>query len=145
MQFAKHVFATIVMCVTLHSYAQTDIHKTTITATYSNARLAIVISDLGSRYGIQFSYNPKVADGAATVTMQARDMPFASFMAELCRKASLEYEVINNNVILKKAAPKKTTPKQTIRGQVLDGATQQPIDGAIIRLDDSTMTMGEMT
>ncbi|MCW3125857.1 MAG: TonB-dependent receptor plug [Bacteroidetes bacterium] len=145
MPFAKHVFATIVMCLTLHSYAQTDIHKTNITATYTNAKLTAVISDLGNRYGIQFSYNPKVADGANSVTMQVKDMPFAAFMVELCRKASLEYEVINNNVILKKAAPKKTTPKQTIRGQVLDGATQQPIEGAIIRLDDSTMTIGEMT
>lgn len=142
---AKFAFAVLSMCLCVQLYAQTDINKTKITAKYDNAKVSDIISDIGSRYNIQFSYNPKITESSSAVKLDVKDLPFSAFMAELCHKASLEYEIINNNVILKKAVPKKISPKQTIRGQVLDGATQQPLEGAIVRLVDSTLGLTDAT
>ncbi len=128
----------IALCINLQAQNNLPV----ISASYTNQTLKSILSDLKTRYNLPFSYNTEIESNTKKISLDANNVSLDNFLNELCNKANLKYEIIGSNIVLKKNDAVKKTPTQTIRGQVLDGTTQQPMEGAIIRLIDSTMKIG---
>jgi len=145
MKITSYLLVLLGVCLYGNLLAQTDIKSKLISVDYKDVKLSDVIADISKRYDIQFSFNSTVADGDAKITMHAKGQTFEKFVAELCNKAHLDFEVINGNVVLKKALPKHAVPRQTIRGQILDLRTQQPVEAAVVRVVDSALSLGAVS
>ena len=145
MKLTSYLLVVIGLCLYSSLFAQADIKSKLITAGYKDSKLSDVIADITQRYNIQFSFNSSVGDADTKISMTVKEMPFDKFMSELCTKAHLDYEIISGNVVLKKSAGKRSIPKQTIRGQILDSKTLQPVEAAAVRLVDSTLNLAALS
>ena len=105
------------VCLYGNLMAQADIKSKLISADYKDVKLSDVIADISKRYDIQFSFNSSLAEGDAKITLHAKGQPFEKFVAELCNKAHLEFEIINGNVVLKKPLHKHTGFKNPTPGR----------------------------
>ena len=145
MKITSYLLVVVGLCLYSSLFAQADIKSKLITAGYKDSKLSDVIADITQRYNIQFSFNSRVGDADTKISMAVKEIPFDKFMSELCTKAHLDYEIISGNVVLKKSAGKHSIPKQTIRGQILDNKTQQPVEAAAVRIVDSTLNLGALS
>lgn len=129
----KTIFAAILLLIAATAYSQVAPDKL-ISVHYNNKTAEEVIKDLQQTQSISFSYAPSLIPLDKKISLNADNKSVKWVLDELAQKLGVQYEVINGQVVFKAAGKPKAAPKQNIRGQIIDESTQQPLEGAIIKV-----------
>lgn len=115
----------------LHS--QDALLQTRITLSVNNASLDEVLKEITTRSGIHFSYNSRLVNSNPTISIQATEESLENVLQTLCLHYQLEYAIVRNQIVLKKAKPKAVQEKRfTISGHIRDMASKETLPGATI-------------
>lgn len=126
----------------LNGIAQENLLERKLTVDYKKVTLQNVLTDLRSRYNIQFSYSNSELPLSEKVHVIATNEPASVVFDKIFKPMQINYVLVGNKIILKaKPSDKKSVSQlkvaegflhQTIRGSVIDKDTKQPIQGATI-------------
>nr|MBP6733015.1 carboxypeptidase-like regulatory domain-containing protein [Chitinophagales bacterium] len=139
----KPIFAAIFLLITQLAYSQ--IEGKLISVHYNNQSAEEVLKDLQQKENISFSYAPSLLPLSKKISLNADNKPVKQIIDELAKKLEVSYEVINNQIVFKAKPKEKTAPKQNIRGQVIDETTQQPLEGAIVKVLNTDPLLAAVT
>jgi hypothetical protein len=109
-------------------------------ASFENTRLETVIKEMERLFNQEFVYSSSSVPIEQTITLQLKDVTFLEALKELCNKLPLSYRTVNGKTVLR-----YIELKQTIRGIVLDRASQQPIIGGTVVVLGVTPLLGSTT
>ena len=129
----KNIFVAILLLLTQLTFSQVAGDKL-ISVHYNNKTAEEILKDLQQTQNISFSYAPSLVPLNKKINLNADNKPVKQVVDELAQKLDVSYEVINNQFVFKAKAKEKPAPKQSIRGQVVDETTQQPMEGAIVKI-----------
>lgn len=103
-----------------HLSAQAD---KKVTVNVRDARVRTVLDQLQKETALHFMYEEKTIDSERKVTLSYDNAPLYEVLEDLCRQASMRYEVKENVVLLfpqKVHTPSKESPKPRLSGRVTD-------------------------
>ena len=83
-----------------------------------NAKLTTIFSKLKNKYDINFSYGQKIIEDTTTYSINYEETLLANLLKDLSKKSLFKYQIIENNVWVKKLEKKKF--QQNIKGTVVD-------------------------
>jgi hypothetical protein len=138
----KTIFAAILLLITQVIFSQVAADKL-ISVHYNNRSAEEVLKDLQQTQNISFSYAPSLLPLDKKISLNADNKPVKQVLDELAQKLGVGYEIISNQVVFKAKA--KPAPKQNIRGQVIDESTQQPLEGAIVKVLNTEPLLAAVT
>lgn len=101
-------------------YAQSE----RVTLTFREMPLNEILTELGHRYGLNFSYSNDLPGLDQQITIKANDQPIHEFLKELFDRAGLEYKMINRHVALNRKASRAKSPLQKSAGILKKNETQ---------------------
>lgn len=109
-----------------------------VTVNYKNESLKKVIDNLSELADIDFSYSPQQIDLSIQVTYSATDKTLKEVLDEILADYPIRYEVIENQVILKKDDTKVQVEKNnlikkiTLSGKIIEAKTGEFLIGATV-------------
>ena len=122
----RHIILIVLLIFIAHAgFGQ----ETRITVKAEGQKLSQVLGEISSAYNIQFAFDADYFSGI-NVSFTYRDIPLATFLAELCQAYHLHYEIIGSTYVLfKNTVPKPETPivYAQLRGQVTDKQSGEPL------------------
>ena len=149
------LFSASIVCA--NSAAQ-EILNREVSLDVKNASLKSVLKKIESAVHIRFSYSSNVIDLSQKVTLVANAEPLYIVLDRLFIPISIQYEVINEQVLLYQAKKKKEPEVATtttlngrtlsnddidVRGQVLSSDNAKPLSGVSVSVKNTGM--GTMT
>lgn len=139
----KNIFAAILLLITQLVFSQTE--SKLISVHYNNKTAEEVLKDLQQTQGIYFSYTPSLLPLDKKISLNADNKTVKQIIDELAKKLEVSYEVINNQIVFKAKPKDKTAPKQNVRGQIIDEGTNQPLEGAIVKIVNTDPLLAAVT
>lgn len=139
----KTIFSAILLLITQLAYSQLE--GKLISVHYNNQTAEEIINDLQQKQNISFSYAPALLPLSKKISLNADNKPVKQIMDELAKKLEVSYEIINGQIVFKARAKEKAPIKQNIRGQVIDETTQQPLEGAIVKVLNTDPVLAAVT
>jgi len=125
------IFSFLLVGTILHS--QNTLLQTRITLDFENAELEEILKEITTRYNVHFSYNSKVIRGNKKISVNVSQETLESILTNICSEYDLEYAVVRNQIVLKKAKPKPIQIKRfTISGHIRDKESGETLPGATI-------------
>ncbi|HLP19878.1 MAG TPA: carboxypeptidase regulatory-like domain-containing protein, partial [Chitinophagales bacterium] len=140
----RTIFAAILLLIAAVAYSQVATDKL-VSVHYNNKSAEEVLKDLQQTQNISFSYAPTSLPLDKKINLNADNKPVKWVIDELAQKLGVQYEIINNQVVFKAGSKVKAAPKQNIRGQVIDESTQQPLEGAIVKVLNTEPLLAAVT
>ncbi|HYH14787.1 MAG TPA: carboxypeptidase-like regulatory domain-containing protein, partial [Flavisolibacter sp.] len=133
-----------IVLLQLNSFAQQSQLEKRLTVHYNKISLQQVLIDLQNRYSFQFSYSNSEVPLQSKVTIKATNQTASFVFDQLFKPLHINYILVGNKIVLK--AVNNRTRKddlskkiadhnllfQTIKGNVIDKDTKQPLSGATI-------------
>jgi hypothetical protein len=123
--------------------------------TIHNQRTTIyqALSQISDSIGYFFIYDSKVVNSDKRIRAEINNLPLAQAMQEILSDTSLVFKAIGNHILIQKKtfhinipidyAEKETKKTITIRGQVFDSQTKEPIPYAAVGISD--LNIGNVT
>jgi len=108
-----------------------------VSLSIENGSMADVLKQLAKTNKIQFVYSRDIIQTEEKFSLRVTEQPLKKVLEELLKSQMINYEVIQNKIILKQAEVKETQAFATIKGRVTD-ETGGPLPGVSILLKGST-------
>lgn len=120
-----------------------DLNKIRTSVNFNNIPLDEAILTLGAKAGITFNYNGKVIPKNASITFKAEDLSVTEILDSILPDG-VEYLVVRDVVLLKEAQSNIIENDleafdETVKGQVTDAATEEPIPGVNVFIKDTSI------
>jgi hypothetical protein len=140
-------FLLLSFCGTHAAYAQNNL----ITIDATNQPLKAILKTIADQSGREFAYNPRRVDEDQLVSYKVSSKPVHEVLQELCSLIGAEFELIENQIILKPAyqtsrpvdrtgkptnAGMKLQRNFTLNGYVRDAATGEALIGATVLIKE---------
>lgn len=107
----------VLLCISALAMAQ----EKTYTVTYEDASVETVLKDLERRTGYEFVYQKPLIEGLPTVTLIISNATLPQILNRtLVSQCGLEYEMVKQTIVLRKATGDTRTIKRTVTGMVTD-------------------------
>lgn len=132
-------FLALTISLSLHA-ALAQQAEVRFTRSFSEAPLKDVIKYMEETLGEQFSYSNSTIPLDEPVTVNFNNNTLTESLDKLTEVMPLKYRIVNKKVVLM-----YNTFKQTIRGSVLDEATQVPVIGATVTVIGVEPLLGAAT
>jgi hypothetical protein len=115
-------------------FGQKALPDVTISVRASNIKLSELLNTITEKSGLAFSYNPKKIPVHQKTNYAASDKKLAEVLDELCLEFGLNYELVENQIILKpdKRSGKVSAKTFTLSGNIKDSDTGEALIGASI-------------
>ncbi len=89
---------------------QPDILQQPITLSYQEATLSHILRSIGDRYQIKFAYLNNEMPEDQTFSIEAENQPLGRVLNELLQNTRLSYEVVNQQIVIRRDADKAQAP-----------------------------------
>jgi hypothetical protein len=125
------IFSLFTISTLLHS--QNALLQTRITLDAENKELEEIFKKITEKYNVHFSYNSKVIQSDKKISIKVSEETLENVLTAICFENELEFAVVRNQIVLKKAKPKPVQIKRfTISGHIRDKETGETLPGATI-------------
>ncbi len=131
------IFTALLVCLVLNAYAQAE---TTFDVAFNGTPLIGVIEYLERTSGVSFSYSSSTLPMQTAVSVSGKNLSLTQALDMVLKDLPISYEFLNGNVILK-----YHQMYQTIRGEITDADSRQPIVGATVVVDGAQPILGGVT
>lgn len=140
MQIKIIILSIILLCLsTTMSFSQVSqankIESIEIDYQCSDKNLESVLSDIETKYKINFQYNPSDISEKKISTV-ANDLALKDFLVRLFSETDLNYQILSNKIIIYKKVTdigyQTPVEKHTLSGYVIDGQSTESLIGATI-------------
>jgi hypothetical protein len=106
------------LCLSVPLFSQTPVTDRIISVKYQEIPLSFILKDIQKRYAIHFSYTNNLASLGKKITVDISNKPLKNILEVLLDKTDISYQVIGNQVVLKKlTSPRKYPEKAAFSGQ----------------------------
>jgi len=136
----KKILICYLLCITIQYVLAQDIRDNKLTLRYKDTELGIVLKELSEKHKIPLSYSSTMLPVQELISISVEDVSLEEVLQLMFQQLPISYSVSYERVILKNA-----DFHQTVRGRVVDQATQMPIIGATVVLKDSDPIIGSVT
>jgi len=130
--FVKWVFLQIMLTLLSFSlFAQKQILEQKISLSVREEKLEDVLDNISEKTSTYFSYNSDLISENQRFTLNLKDKALFAILDNLLLGTSLQYKLINKQIIIFKKVKDQLKPNETISlfGTVRDAITKQPISG----------------
>ena len=117
-----------------------DLTKTTVSLQSKNTSLKQTLHSIESQTPFSFTYKTNDIAGYSNISYNYNSVSVAALLDELLRNTGLNYEVVNNNIIIKRSSKDEAekenanpTVDGTVRGKITN-AKGEPVGNASIQL-----------
>lgn len=107
---------------------------------FENATLEQVIRDIETSYSKTLSYSNNALPLGQRVTCHIKNGTIYEALNQIGDQLPIGYRIVNNQIVLR-----YVELKQTVRGTVVDQASQQPVIGATVMILNGTSLLGDAT
>ena len=104
-----------------------------VNAVYKSTPIEKVFSDLREKTKYEFVYQKQILQGVKPITCSLKDLELRNALNTLLKGTGLEYEIVDQTVIIRKKKQNPTNTKK-INGTVISKEDGLPIIGASIRI-----------
>ena len=106
----------------------------TLSASYKNQSLEVVLADLKQKTNYNFVYQKQVLKDAKPITATFNNVELPYILDRVLYNNGLDYEILKETVVIKKA--ERETFKKVVNGRVLD-ENGEPLPGVNVRVKDT--------
>ncbi len=129
----KHFIILLFMIPMVSLYSQEGILEKKVSIVFDNVELHEAIGQIEKASNIRFAYNRKLAGMTDRVNGKFDNVSIGEVLDSILDSNVLGYRLIGNQIAISKKkenSDQDPNNKGTIKGRVLDGATQEPLPGA---------------
>lgn len=101
---------------------------------YKNKPIEQVLSDLREKTHYEFVYQKQILKGVQPVTCYVTDENLEQALKAVLQGTGLEFEIVDNTVIIRRAAHRQTAQTQRVYGKVISKEDGMPVIGASVRI-----------
>ncbi|HCX21343.1 MAG TPA: hypothetical protein DHN29_05475 [Cytophagales bacterium] len=117
-------------------------YRDSLSVSFEDENLEVILDSISSRTGYFFSYNTNIMPKGSLFTIEKEQIHIEDLLNLLFIGTSLEYTLIEDQIILRKVIRDSEGNKRmttTITGWVKDAETQEPVFGAHVYINGSTI------
>ena len=112
MTFSRYALlgGVLLLCLSSFYLLQPDLLQTRVSATYQDATLVEVLTDLRDQYNLKFAYLNNELPTEPNITLSVQNAPLHGVLDAILKDTSLSYQLVNNQIVLKNDPGKALQP-----------------------------------
>jgi hypothetical protein len=115
----------LLLCLSSFYLFQPDLLQTRVSATYQDATLVEVLTDLRDNYDLKFAYLNNELPAEPNITLSVQNAPLHGVLDSILKDTSLSYQLVNGQIVLKKKPKQAETPTPTPKVKTSSSAQTQ--------------------
>ena len=120
-------------------FSQDSLLEKRITIKLPNAGIEEIIKEISEKSGVNFSYSSRSIASSKKISLNFQNETLSKVLNFVSEEFDLEYSIVRNQVVLKKAKPKKEIYSlYTVSGHIKDKETGETLPGATIFANNTT-------
>jgi len=100
----------LLLCLSSFYLIQPDLLQTRVSATYQDATLVEVLTDLREQYDLKFAYLNNELPAESNITLSVQNAPLHGLLDSILKDTSLSYQLVNGQIVLKKKSEQTESP-----------------------------------